>query len=58
MNPTAKKVIAFSLLGLGGADLLFGNTGHAVLPDAIGNNLSQQTDAVLIALGTVLLLFF
>jgi hypothetical protein len=58
LNPTIKKSIAFSLIGLGGADLLFGNTGHAVLPDVIGNNLSQQSDAVLIALGTVLLLFF
>jgi hypothetical protein len=36
---------------VGAADLLLGNTSNTVLPDFIGNNLTQQTDLVLIGLG-------
>lgn len=55
MKPT--KMIGLGLIAVGGVDLLFGNTNQPVLPDFIANNLTQQTDAVLIGAG-ILLFFF
>lgn len=49
-----KKVIAFAIIGIAGLDLLFGNT-QPVLPDWLGNRLTQQWDLILIGLGVVLL---
>jgi uncharacterized membrane protein len=54
-NP--KKIVAMLLLGVGGVDLLFGNTNHQILPDAIGNVLTQQVDLLLIAVGVYLLFY-
>jgi hypothetical protein len=58
MNPMVKKAVAFSLIGLGGADLMLGNTDKQILPAFVANELSQQADAVLIGLGIVILVFF
>lgn len=54
-NP--KKIIALLLLGVGGVDLLFGNTNTPVLPESIGNHLTQQIDLLLIAVGVYLLFY-
>lgn len=54
-NP--KKIIALLLLGVGGLDLLFGNTNTQILPDAVGNVLTQQIDLLLIAVGVYLLFY-
>lgn len=54
-NP--KKIAGIALLAVGGLDLLFGNTNKPLLPSFIANYLNQQTDAVLIGAG-ILLLFF
>lgn len=54
-NP--KKIIALLFLGVGGLDLLFGNTNNQVLPDAVGNVLTQQIDLLLIAVGVYLLVY-
>jgi hypothetical protein len=51
-----KKIVAFSLIGIGGADLLLGNTSTP-LP-VLGEYLTQQLDLVLIATGVVLLIYF
>jgi hypothetical protein len=51
-----KKAIAYSLIGIGGADLLIGTTSTP-LP-IIGDYLTQQLDLVLIGAGLVLLLVF
>lgn len=50
-----KKIIAFTLIGVGSADLLFGNTNTKILPDALTNVLTQQLDLVLIGVGGILL---
>jgi hypothetical protein len=54
-NP--KKIIALLFLGVGGLDLLFGNTNTPVLPDAVSNVLTQQYDLLLIAVGVYLLFY-
>jgi hypothetical protein len=51
-----KKIIAFSLIGVGVGDMILG-TSSTPLP-IIGDYLTQQTDLVLIAAGVVLLVFF
>jgi hypothetical protein len=51
-----KKIIAFSLIGVGGADLMLGTTSTP-LP-IIGDYLTQQLDMVLIGIGVVLLVAF
>ena len=55
MKPT--KMIGIGLIAVGGIDLLFGNTNQPVLPAFIANNLTQQTDAILIGAGIVLIFF-
>jgi hypothetical protein len=54
-NP--KKIIALLLLGVGGVDLLFGNTNNQILPASVGNVLTQQIDLLLIAVGIYLLFY-
>jgi hypothetical protein len=56
MKTTAGKIIGFSLIGIGGADLLLGNTSTP-LP-IFGQFLTQQLDIVLIGVGTIVLVFF
>lgn len=51
-----KKIVAYSLIGLGGADLLLGTTSTPI--PVIGDYLTQQLDIVLIGAGLVLLLAF
>jgi len=55
MKPT--KMIGIGLIAVGGIDLLFGNTNQPVLPSFLANNLTQQTDAVLIGAGIFLVFF-
>ncbi len=43
------------LVGL--ADLLMGNTSHPILPDAVANQLDQQKDLGLLAVGGAALYF-
>lgn len=50
------KIAAFSLIGVGAADLLLGTTDHP-LP-VLGNYLSQQMDVLMIGVGAVILIFF
>ena len=47
----AVKWAALAFAILGATDLLWGNTGQSPLPDAISNQLTQQNDLFLIALG-------
>lgn len=54
-NVDAKKIIGVALVGIGGADLMLGNTSTP-LP-LVGEYLTQQLDLVLIAAGLVLLLY-
>jgi hypothetical protein len=56
MKPT--KIIAFLVIGVGALDLLAGNSDHPLLPDSIANHLDQQTDALLIGVGVILLVWF
>jgi len=56
LRSTAGKIIGFSLIGLGGADLLLGNT-ETPLP-LVGQYLTQQLDAVMIGAGIIVLIFF
>lgn len=51
-----KKILAYSLIGLGGADLLVGTTSTPI--PILGDYLTQQLDIVLIGAGLVLLLAF
>lgn len=51
------KWFGILLVGIAGVDLLFGNTNQPVLPDFLGNVLTQQWDIVLIAAGVILLIF-
>lgn len=51
-----KKIVAFSMIALGGADLVLGTTSTP-LP-IIGDYLTQQLDLVLIGAGVALLIFF
>lgn len=51
-----KKIVAYSLIGLGGADLILGTTSTP-LP-IVGDYLTQQLDMVLIGIGVVLLVAF
>jgi hypothetical protein len=51
-----KKIAAYSLIGLGTADLLLGTTSTP-LP-IVGDYLTQQLDMVLIGAGLILLLAF
>jgi hypothetical protein len=46
-------ILGIVLIGIGAADLLLGNTDHTVLPDAIGDHLTQQSDLVLIGAGAL-----
>ena len=50
-----KKIAGVSLIAIGGADLMLGNTSTP-LP-IIGDYLTQQLDMVLIAAGLVVLLY-
>jgi hypothetical protein len=50
-----KKIAGVLLVGVGGADLLLGNTSTP-LP-IVGDYLTQQLDLVLIAAGVTLLFF-
>lgn len=56
MKTTAGKIVAFSLIGVGGADLIMGTTSTP-LP-ILGEYLSQQLDLVLIGVGAIILVFF
>lgn len=53
-----RHAIVITSIVLGGiavADLVWGNSTNAVLPDALGNHLNQQTDIALLgaaAIGT------
>ena len=59
MTPThIKKAAGIALIAVGALDLLFGNTNQPILPEAIANKLTQQTDAVLIVAGGLLLFVF
>jgi hypothetical protein len=55
MHP-AVKILAYVAIGLAVTDLLLGNTSKNPLPDFIANQLTQQTDALLIAGGAAALL--
>jgi hypothetical protein len=56
MKTLAGKIIGFSLIGVGGADLVLGTT-ETPLP-VLGEHLTQQLDLVLIGAGVVILVFF
>lgn len=56
MKSQPARIVAFSLIGLGGADLFLGTTGTP-LP-IVGEYLSQQMDLVMIGIGTIILVFF
>lgn len=45
------KYVALGAAAIAAIDLMFGNTGKSPLPDAVTNQLSQQTDFVLLAGG-------
>jgi len=51
------KVLLWVVIGIAGLDLVFGNTNKPVLPDFLGNVLTQGVDAVLIGLAVLLLVF-
>jgi len=48
--------LAVAAVGL--VDLLFGNTNQSILPSAVSNLLTQQTDAVLIVGGGLAFFYF
>ena len=48
---TTLKVVGFFALIISAIDLLLGNTEKTVLPDFIANNLTQQKDLALAAVG-------
>jgi hypothetical protein len=50
------KIAGFTLIGVGGADLILGTTSTP-LP-IVGQYLTQQLDLVLIGVGVVILIFF
>lgn len=56
MKTTAGKIVGFSLIGIGSADLILGTT-NTPLP-ILGNYLTQQLDFLLIGTGVVILVFF
>jgi hypothetical protein len=56
MHSTGGKITGFLLIGIGGADLILGNTSTP-LP-LVGQYLTQQIDLVLIGIGVVILVFF
>jgi hypothetical protein len=56
MHSTGGKIAGFALIGIGGADLILGNTSTP-LP-VVGQYLTQQIDLVLIGIGVVILVFF
>jgi|307.fasta_scaffold11322_5 hypothetical protein len=47
----AIQYVALAAAVIGAVDLLWGNTGQSPLPDAVSNQLTQQTDLFLIAIG-------
>ena len=47
----ALKLFGFAALIIAAIDLLAGNTGKSILPDFLGNALTQQRDLVLAAVG-------
>lgn len=47
------KILSILVIAVGAADLMLGNTEHAVLPDFLGNHLDQQSDVVLIGVGAL-----
>jgi len=51
-----KKIAAYTLIGVGGADLILGTTSTP-LP-VLGDVLTQQLDLVLIGVGVALLVLF
>ncbi len=55
MNPW--KVALWFVIAIAGLDLLFGNTNMPVLPDFLGNILTQGIDAILIGAAVLLLIF-
>ena len=48
---SAMIIGGFLLIAVGLADLALGNTNHPVLPAAIGDNLTQQSDLAVLAVG-------
>jgi hypothetical protein len=48
---TGLVIGGFLVLGIGLADLLFGNTDHPILPAFVGDNLSQQGDVAAVVTG-------
>jgi len=51
------KGVAVAVMAVAAIDLMFGNTGKSPLPDVVTNNLTQQTDLVLLG-GSAAALFF
>lgn len=51
------SILGLLLIAVGGLDLLFGNTDHPFLPSFLTAKLTQQSDAVLLAAGAVLIFF-
>jgi len=51
------KVVLWFVIAIAGLDLLFGNTDKPVLPDFLGNVLTQGIDAILIGIAVLLLIF-
>jgi hypothetical protein len=47
-------IVGWAMILIGGVDLAFGNTGQSPLPAVITNQLSQQADLVLLAIGAFL----
>ena len=50
----AKKWVGAAFFALGAIDLLEGNTDKTILPDFIGNVLTQQIDLAPIGVGVLL----
>lgn len=48
---SALLIGGFLLVGIGLADLMLGNTDHPILPAALGNVMTQQTDVAALAVG-------
>ena len=51
------KWFAGAAIAVAAIDLMWGNTGKSPLPDAVANQLNQQTDLVLLGGGAAALLF-
>lgn len=55
--PIIGKVLLWGVILVAGLDLIFGNTNKPLLPDFLGNVLTQGIDAVLIGVAVLLLIF-